>query len=191
MNAAHLLEELKFQGIKVRLNGKGLRLNGRGNQPDQATRERLRLAKPEIIALLAEQDTADDVERQERAAIARYSAGIPEEWCEGFAILQTMTRPDQFDPDEWDTLINDAGLFLDRWAAQATELGWQTHEIFGLCVNGNRRRLDCMGLIPFLKGRPVVALTDSFAEIKTASGATLRFYRHERAPLSEIKNVWK
>ena len=130
-------------------------------------------------------------EQAERAAIAQFGAHIPEEWCEGFAILQTMTRPDQFDPDEWDTLINDAGLFLDQWAPQATDLGWQTHEIFGLCINGNRRRLDCMGLIPLLKGRPVVALTDSFAEYRTATGAILRFYRHERAPVYEIKNVWK
>jgi len=190
MNATQLLKDLKSQGIEVRLSGTNLRMTGRGKKLDQATRERLRQGKAEIIALLAKQDAADDVERLERAAIAQYSGGIPEEWCDGFAILQTMPRPDQFDYQEWQTLINDAGLFLDRWAMQATELGWQTHEIFGLFINGNRRRLDCMGLIPLLKGRPVVGLTDSFVEYRTATGAILCFYKGERAPLCEIKSVW-
>ncbi len=37
-------------------------------------------------------------------------------------------------------------------------------------------RVDCMGLVPLLKGRPVVAITEDSAVIKTASGGSLAFW---------------
>ena len=43
-------------------------------------------------------------------------------------------------------------------------------------------RVDCMGLVPLLKSRPVVVITENSAAIRSVSGGTLTFHRHESPP---------
>ena len=54
-------------------------------------------------------------------------------------------------------------MFIERWAEQASKLGWGTADVFG--VNRVRPfvRLDAAGLVRLLDGRPVVALTETEA----------------------------
>jgi hypothetical protein len=78
----------------------------------------------------------------------------------------------------------DATAFTSKWGAQTQAIGWTARELFGLHTPPERPhptysrlgRLDHTGLIWLLRGRPVVALTETTATI-AASGATLTFRR--------------
>jgi hypothetical protein len=77
-----------------------------------------------------------------------------------------------------------------EWGAQAQSFGWTVRELFGLhsvperpAANYSRlSRLNDVGLIWLLRGRPVIALTATDAITRCYSGAVLKYYRHtERA----------
>ncbi len=65
---------------------------------------------------------------------------------------------------------------------------------YGLRAQAHRTkpmaRLDCAGLVPILRGRPVVAITDDSAAIKTASGGALTFCRRGTPPVARCL-VWE
>jgi hypothetical protein len=77
-------------------------------------------------------------------------------------------------------------------------LSWTVPELFGQhaapeqsAPNYDRlARLDDLGLLWLLRGRPVIAVTSTYAIIRCPSGATLKFYRRAvAAPATEIVNV--
>ena len=88
----------------------------------------------------------------ERAAIAEFEGGIPRAWAEGFARLQMTACPAAMRPDRWRQMIDDAGRFLDRWAAKAAALGWDTASVFGVHADRPIERVDCAGLVWLLRG---------------------------------------
>ncbi len=65
---------------------------------------------------------------------------------------------------------------------------------YGLRAQAHRTkpmaRLDCVSLVLILQGRPVVAITDDSAAIKTASGASLTFRRRAALPVERCL-VWE
>jgi hypothetical protein len=71
----------------------------------------------------------------------------------------------------------DATAFSSKWATLAQTFGWTARELFGLHpvpeqpASNYRRlsRLDHKGLIWLLRGRPVVALTETTAAIQGAT----------------------
>ena len=69
--------------------------------------------------------------------------------------------------------IADAHLFLVTWGRQAEALGWPAAALFGLRPTHPTARYDRMGMLWFLKGERVVALTATAARF---SGG-LAFYR--------------
>ena len=76
----------------------------------------------------------------------------------------------------------DATAFTSKWGEQAQAIGWTARELFGLHTPPQRPhptycQLDHNGLIWLLRGRPVVALTETTATIRAARGATLTFRR--------------
>jgi hypothetical protein len=87
--------------------------------------------------------------------------------------------PDRVDIGDWQQAVEDARRFLARWGEQAEALGWTAGELFGLQrvpegPAANYRRLsryDETGLIWLLRGRPVVALTETTAAIQGATAA--------------------
>jgi hypothetical protein len=91
--------------------------------------------------------------------------------------------------DRWRQANTDASAFATKWGAEAQTFGWTEPELFGLhpvpkqpAANCDRlARLDDMGLIWLLRGRPVVALTATEASFRCLSGAILS-YRRERRP---------
>ncbi len=84
----------------------------------------------------------------------------------------------------------DALRFLNEWAGQAHRLDWDALDLFGAHSTAPAARFDCMGLVPLLNGRPVLALTDDSAAIKAASGGSLTF-RRRAAPPVERCLVWE
>jgi hypothetical protein len=111
-------------------------------------------------------------------------------------ILEELERrcPDHVDPADWEVAIADGRAFVSSWGEKADVLGWTTADLFGLApVPGrpspNYRRLsryDLTGLVWLLKGRSVVALTDTAAAIQAPSGAILSYHRHRKPPLGPL-----
>ena len=121
-------------------------------------------------------DLVDDGDWAECAAIVEYEAGAPREWAEGLATLESMEAPSWWPEREWRQVIQDAGRFIDEWAAQADVLGWTVGDVFGCCHRAPRARVDALGLVALVRGGHVVALTADTATIRTPTGA-LQTYR--------------
>jgi hypothetical protein len=93
--------------------------------------------------------------------------------------------PDLVDITDWQQAVADGKEFLFRWGEQAEALGWTAEDLFGLHEppeqhGGTYRRLsryDATGLIWFLHGRRVKAITANPAAIEGSSGAVMTFYR--------------
>jgi hypothetical protein len=91
-------------------------------------------------------------------------------------------------PAEWQQAVEDGSKFLARWGERADALGWTAWELFGLPSmpehpKPNYRRLsryDETGLIWLLRGRPVMALTETEAAIRGATAVLV--YRKVRNP---------
>lgn len=71
----------------------------------------------------------------------------------------------------WQRFVNDAGLFLDRWAAYAAALGWTPHDLFGCDRDRPFSRIDQAGLLWLLNGDRLVMLAEDAATIETRTGA--------------------
>jgi hypothetical protein len=96
--------------------------------------------------------------------------------------------PDYVPEDRWHQAIANAAMFISEWGAQAEAFGWAERELFGPypvpeqpTANYSRlSRLDGAGLIWLLRGRPVIALTETVAAILAPSGANLTYGRHNK-----------
>jgi len=74
--------------------------------------------------------------------------------------------------------VADGQRFLGTWGTQAERLGWTPRDVFGLAPVPEKpaasyRRLsrrDHTGLVWFLRGCSVIALTDTGASIRQRSG---------------------
>ncbi len=125
-----------------------------------------------------------------RVVLLEVPDGVPEEWVQGVGdLMVTPAHPDWKEGD-WHTLQEDALTFLRGWADQAHRLGWTALDLFGAHLTKPTARLDCAGLVLLLQGRPVVAITDDSAAIRTTSGASLTF-RRRAAPPVERCLVWE
>jgi len=87
------------------------------------------------------------------------------------------------DRADWDLAVADGRRFLAQWGEQAQALGWSARDLFGLhevpaSPSPTYRRLsryDATGLVWLLKGREVIALTETTAAIRTPSGGVLTY----------------
>jgi len=103
--------------------------------------------------------------------------GIPREWAEGYAMLCRMSCPSTYALDRWRQLVDDGGLFLDRWGRNAAQLGWKAIDVFGVHAAASTHRYDSQGLVTLLAGRDVIAITADIARIDCGDGAHLTFHR--------------
>jgi hypothetical protein len=95
--------------------------------------------------------------------------------------------PALVESDRWDQAIRDADSFLAKGGQQAHALGWTARELFGLHpipaqpAPTFRRlsRYDSTGMIWLLKGRPVIALTETEAAIQSP-GAVVMYRKHRK-----------
>jgi hypothetical protein len=88
----------------------------------------------------------DEFAEAERAGIAVVDGRVPHAYADAWAVFQ-IRKPDHQTEAEWFRAIDDAGRFLDEWAALALDFGWQANDIF-----------SCDGLAWFLASEPVRAL---------------------------------
>jgi hypothetical protein len=96
-------------------------------------------------------------------------------WSAGVARLAELSPPPQWPPGRWKQLAADAAAFLAAWGKAAAELGWRTHELFGVHVRASYARP--LGLVGMLNGNPVIELTAERAVIRAPSGAALVYRR--------------
>ena len=100
-----------------------------------------------------------------------------------FEILQSRC-PNWVPVDRWQQCVEDGKRFLAQWGGLAEVSGWTTRDLFGLAsVPDNPHpsycrlsRYDETGLIWLLRGRAVLALTESTAAIDSPTG-TVTVYR--------------
>jgi hypothetical protein len=113
-------------------------------------------------------------------------------YAPALAALQAKC-PAQIPEDRWHQAIADATTFVTKWGAQAHAFGWTARELFGLhpvperpAGNYSRlSRLDDTGLIWLLRGRPVVALTETTAAIQGAT-AVLTYRKINKPALGPV-----
>ena len=106
-------------------------------------------------------------QQEERAAIVEYDAGVPRAWAEGFARLEGMAPPAGIPAHRSRRLIDNAGRFVDRWAAKAAALGWDTASVFGCHPVVPTARYDMQGLVWFIGRGELVGITADSATIRS------------------------
>lgn len=104
----------------------------------------------------------------------------PTQWLEIVAELKRHDPLSEFSANRWQTLIDDARIFLTSWGETAHSLGWNDLDLFGVYPLAPTARYDLIGLILLLRGDVVVALTDRLATIRRPSGACLNYHRSDR-----------
>jgi hypothetical protein len=126
---------------------------------------------------------------EERPAIIEDGAGVPRHWAEGFAALIAMPPPAGFTPERWQRIVDAAGVFLDRWAAQAARCGWTDLDVFGVNPDRPDVRFDAMGLVLLLDRCQVVGIDQRGADLMMKTGDRLR-YRRRPLPADTIP-LWE
>jgi hypothetical protein len=116
-----------------------------------------------VTAHVSSQVEVDTDAIEERAALAAES--VPACYLEAWARLQCQ-RPPSLAESEWRQAIDDAGLFLDAWGANAAAMLWSADELFGVPHEGRT------GLVWQLKGRRVDAMGADQARL--ADGRTIK-----------------
>lgn len=183
MNASAVLDEVRSYGGQVFMGASGrLHVEAPAPLPDSLV-DRLRHSKREIIKLLQQAGLPPEMPApyifDERAAIIE-ADGVDRAWAEGFATLCTMPRPSAYSQSRWDQILNDGGLFLDRWKGTVLALGWLSVDVFGVCPDAPVWRLDQMGLVPLLEGRRVIDITADTARIDCGQGVIHTYRRLPR-----------
>jgi len=91
-------------------------------------------------------------------------------------------RPDGLPEIEWRQMVMDARRTIQNWGADFVAFGWTTLQVFGVNRDPRHRRLDVLGLVYLLRGRPIEAIDADTALIRSARGDTTTFYRRLVAP---------
>jgi len=94
--------------------------------------------------------------------------------------LNRRQRLDWLPGDRWSELLADAETFLARWGKAAQQLGWIALDLFSVHPLAPAARIGCWGLILFVRGGDVVALTASAATIRHRSAAVLTYRRADQ-----------
>jgi hypothetical protein len=110
-----------------------------------------------------------------------------------FEILQSRC-PDWVPVDLWQQCVEDGKRFLARWGGLAEVSGWTTRDLFGLASvpdnpHPSYRRLsryDETGLIWLLRGRAVLAITESTAAIGSPTGTVTVYRRHNKPEVGPL-----
>lgn len=134
---------------------------------------------------------SDDFE--ERAAIVAEGAKVRPAWAEEFARLCVAPRPSRISAKDWQRIVDDGGVFLDRWGSKADELGWGPLDCFGIIksLDGSNRPLPEIGqrtgLVLLIGGGEVISIAEDRATIRMPSGSTLTYLRR---PVLNAVALW-
>jgi hypothetical protein len=197
MDGLTLLRRAQDAGLRLEIAGTAIKITG----PKKAellvrllakhkaqVLEALRLANGELQKI-QEMQKMGPASPQDDLHLATYSQAL--------AALRAEC-PAYVDAADWQRAIEDGHRFVTQWGKQAEALGWAPADLFGLYTPPekpapNYRRLsryDQTGLIWLLRGRPVIALTQTAATILARSGANLTYHRHNKpAPTAAIAST--
>ena len=114
-------------------------------------------------------------------------------FCRSFEHLESRC-PDLIPNDRWQQALQDSRSFLAQWGGQAEALGWTAPDLFGLSPLPDNphpsywrlSRYDETGLTWLLRGRPVLALTESTAAVESPTGAITVYHRHNKPALGPL-----
>jgi hypothetical protein len=97
-------------------------------------------------------------------------ASLPPSVTIGLNRLSKMAAPPLQRPEAWPLVVSDAlGLARNGWAAKALALGWSPLDLFG-AVTDRGGYADADGLAVWLEGRPVLAISDTYASVGDGGG---------------------
>jgi hypothetical protein len=102
-----------------------------------------------------------------------------------------MPRPAAILPARWRELVDNAGLFIDRWAVQAASLGWNAADNFGCHREAPLARYDLQGLVFVIGSGEVVVITEATASTRTKGGAILTYRRMPPPPGQRVAAIWE
>jgi hypothetical protein len=96
--------------------------------------------------------------------------------------------PNLIQPERWRQAVDDGWRFLAQWGEHAAALGWTARDLFGLAPAPDEphprferlSRYDQTGLVWLLRGRPVMALTESTAAISMSTGSVTICRRYRK-----------
>ncbi len=171
MNAAHVIEEVTAFGIQIRTDGNDLLLTAEA-KPPVSVLELLSSHKADILTLL-------------RSGGGRLDHALLRLEC---------ACPDYVDVGRWQRCIGDARRFLRSWGSQAEALGWTAKDLFGLhqppaTPHWSYQRLsryDETGLLWLLRGRRVLALTETTAAIQSSGSSPTIYRKHNKPALGPL-----
>jgi hypothetical protein len=191
---AQVLEALTINGLReLRDLRKIASENPQGDLPPSVEEEARRDRLEERAAILEFDEglpraEAEAAAGREMVVAIRQAEGDPAPYASALAALRAKC-PAHVPEDRWRQAIIDATAFATKWAEEAQTFGWTEPELLGLhpvpeqpAANYDRlARLDDMGLVWLLRGRPVVALMATEANYRCPSGAILTYRRERRA----------
>jgi len=152
-----------------------------------------------------ETDAAPDMQNVISFGVEKHDSGdrqnrqnlvaAPFQYAEALGELEREC-PDYVEAERWQHCLIDAQRFLAKWGEHAESLSWTSRDLFGLAPvpdkpTANFQRLsryDLTGLIWLLRGDPVVALTETTAAIRHATGNITtyrRFHKPAFGPLGD------
>jgi hypothetical protein len=206
MDGLALIHRACDAGLRLRLDGSVLKITG----PKKAEPLVRLLAenKTQVLDALANNGLRELRELREIAPESQ-PRGLPQSVAEGgrrdrehddapYASALVALRakcPDYVPEDRWSQAVADAPAFTCKWGDQARALGWTARELFGLHTPPERpaatysclSRYDETGLIWLLRGRPVIALTETIAAIQGAT-AVLTYRKLNKPALGPFGN---
>jgi hypothetical protein len=174
--------------------------HGYGRAPETLDLAQTGRDRPKERAAISE--FVEGLPRAEAEAIARREmAGVygdmqakcnPGSYASALAALRANC-PAYVPGDRWRRAIADATAFISKWGGQAQALSWTARELFGLHTPPERplasyRRLaryDETGLVWLLRGRTVIALTETIAAIQGAT-AVLTYRKLNKPALGPL-----
>ena len=167
MNACTLLARLDEIGATLARSGDHLVLRANATPVPREIVAAVRSQRAALLSLVA----------------SREIGGTPQAWTHALVALDPARPPGDVPAKRWEQFLNDGRRFLEHgWAVRAITLGWGPHDLFGCDRVKPYARVDRLGLVWFLDGRPIAALTAETARISTASGGHLTFRRRPIEP---------
>jgi hypothetical protein len=172
MNAAEVLTALSSYDANVVIDGERVRLLFAETNPPPS----------ELI----------EAARRHKEALRTILTGSTAIYGNALTALRSAC-PDLVEVERWQRAIRDADAFLATGGAQAHALGWTARELFGLHPMPTHpapsyqrlSRYDATGLVWLLRGRPVIALSETEAAIQSA-GAVVMYRKHRKPALGPV-----
>ena len=163
------------------------------HSPQETTTSLAPIAPPEVTSQEGTATQQENDSFEERAAICEFDGGLPREWAEGLARLCVMPRPDDINPRRWQSIINAAAIFSDKWARQASEMGWTVEQCFGVHQVAPSKRFDHQGLLWSMSvpGETLIELTANMAVFEVGRHRHRQTMRRDLIMTHEQRLLWE